>query len=307
MTAEFYLFDVGVGQAAALKLPNNKWCIFDVGKSSEFSPVNWIANRNRYASLIIATITNRPIPTFNFLKATISHHHADHLSDCRSLFQYGPQYLSTVDVDSEYIKDVISSNSKESLTDVIFFAKEAINSYGPITTQPDYGGVLINERRLPVVFARNIGGDSNARVNNASIITRINVYGNSILLCGDMEKEAWDTIISDTGTFGKSWRLFLSNIDIMIAPHHGHRSGFSTNLLNIAKPSVVLISIQSNNPNVDSRYSQEFIRGIKIGNDSYSYISTRQKGHIKIKFQSPTSFLEGKGSRSWSFGDEALK
>ena len=46
MTAEFYLFDVEMGQAAALKLPNGRWCMFDMGKSGLFSPVNWIINQS---------------------------------------------------------------------------------------------------------------------------------------------------------------------------------------------------------------------------------------------------------------------
>ena len=47
MTAEFYLFNVEMGQAAALKLPNGQGGMFDIGKSGSFSPVNWVINRCR--------------------------------------------------------------------------------------------------------------------------------------------------------------------------------------------------------------------------------------------------------------------
>ena len=164
---------------------------------------------------------------------------------------------------------------------------------------------MIRQVSLPVGVARQLGGDANARVNNSSIVTRIDVYGNSILLCGDMMKEAWKAIISDQGQYGREWRPFLSNIDLLVAPHHGHRTAFSIDLLNIAKPAVVLVSVVSNDPNVDSRYSQVPVRGIKIGGTDYSYISTRQKGHIKVTIEQPRTIL-GAGTTYWKFGDEAL-
>lgn len=305
MTAEFYLFDVGVGQSAALKLPNGKWCMFDMGCSAEFSPVSWIASKYRYASLFAAALGETPMPAFRILKATVSHHHGDHVGDCRVLFQYGPDYLLTVQGDREYVNDVINSNSTDSLPNIRYFVDKSTSGYGAIVTPPDYGGVLITEKSLPVAMARSIGGSANAHVNNASIVTRIDVHGNSILLCGDVHKEAWETILKDTLFYGPSWRPFVSNVDILVAPHHGHESGYSVDLLNLAKPAVVLMSVQSKNPNVASRYSQEPVRGIKIGSDSYGYISTRQKGHIKITFEPPKTFL-GKGMQYWLFGDSAL-
>ena len=164
---------------------------------------------------------------------------------------------------------------------------------------------MIREISLPVSVARQLGGDANARVNNSSIVTRIDVHGNSILLCGDMMNEAWEAIISDQEQYGREWRPFLRNIDILVAPHHGHRTAFSLDLLNIAQPAVVLVSAVSKDPNIDSRYSQAPVRGIRIDGTNYSYMSTRQKGHIKVSIDQPQTNL-GKGTRTWTFGDEVL-
>ena len=178
---------------------------------------------------------------------------------------------------------------------------------------PDYGGVAINERSLHVSVARQLGGDANARVNNSSVITRIDVYGKSILICGDMQAEAWDAVIADNGQYGAHWRPFLSNIDILVAPHHGHSSGYSRALLGIANPEVVLVSAVSKDPNVDSRYSQIPVRGIIIGNASHRYISTREKGHIKVEIPHPgtlASIAYGSQyctSTYWTFGDASLR
>lgn len=301
MTATFYLFDVDHGQSAAMSLPNGRWCIFDVGCTATFSPVSWIAKRSRWATFLAGVGVN-----FKFLKATVSHLHGDHLADYTNLFQCLPEFLKTVDPDQQYIDDCFATCSdfwaRRKVSD---FVQVYRRNFTPATSRPDYGGVIISELSLPVNVARGIGGDANARVNNASVVTRIDVYGNSILLCGDMEKEAWDAIINDQGDYERLWRPFLSNIDILIAPHHGHRSGYSVDLMNLARPAVVLVSVVSSDPNVDTRYSQEPVRSVRINGTAYSYISTRQKGHIKVTIDPPTTLL-GQGKRTWSFGDAAL-
>ena len=119
-------------------------------------------------------------------------------------------------------------------------------------------------------------------------------------------KEAWEAIINDRGQYGNLWRPFLRDIDVLVAPHHGHSSGYSVDLLNLTAPSVVLVSAVTKDPHVENRYSQPPVRGISINNTNYNYISTRQKGHIKITI-SPPKTIGGVGARSWSFGDVALK
>ncbi len=306
MTANFYLFDVDHGQCAALHLPNDRWCIFDAGCTSRFSPISWIA-RNKISNP--APPFGRPmiLPTFKFLKATVSHLHCDHLADHRQLFLYGPEFMRTVAFDQDYLQDCKDTSTDESWPEVHAFAYHFSKTYSGSFT-PDYGGVSIREMSLPPAMARQLGGQANSRVNNASIATRIEIYGNSILLCGDLEKEMWEATIADRVNYDPAWRSFVSNVDILIAPHHGHSSAYSIDLLNLAKPSVVLISVVAKDPHVDSRYCQEPVKGIKIGETEYKSITTRKQGHVKVTIKPPAnpSALGAKGGRTWSFGDAAI-
>lgn len=304
MTASFYLFDVDHGQCAALRLPTGRWCIFDVGCTSTFSPIQWIVSHSMQGINALAALVN-----FRFLKATVSHLHGDHLADYHNLFQYGPEFFKTVDVDRDYLNDCYATCADASAkARVNAFLQNYNAGFSPAISNPDYGGAVIRELCLPVNVSRLVGGDANTRVNNASVVTRIDVYGNSILLCGDLEKEAWAAIINDTGDYGQFWRPFLSNVDILVAPHHGHRSGYSVELLNLAQPAVVLVSVVTRDPNVDTRYSQSPVRGMIIGGTSYNYISTRRNGHIKVDITPPAQLLFGqKGPTYWTFGDAALR
>ena len=305
MTAEFYLFDVDHGQSAALRLPNGRWCIFDIGRTADFSPVQWIVGEEARRQGTSPLMQLPGVSSFKFLKATVSHFHGDHLADWQSLVQYGPEFIKTVEPDQAYMDDCVDSNSTQSWPIVTAFARH-VNGLFTETRFPDYGGAAISEMSLSVDVARQLGGDANARVNNASVITRIDVYGNSILLCGDMTTDAWGAIIlADRGKHGLARLPFFWLVDILVAPHHGHKSGFSVDLLNLVKPAVVLVSAVSNDQHVDSRYSQSPVRGISINGTDYGYISTRQKGHIKVTISPPQGYY-GKGNRSWSFGDAAL-
>lgn len=307
MNAEFYLFDVDHGQCAALKLPSGKWCLFDLGSSLKFSPIKWIiANANSFNGNLknLADIVNE-IMFFKFYKVTVSHFHGDHLADWKNLIDHDPEYFRMVVPDKSYLDDCKISNTNLTWPEVNDFIDYVLSNYNG-SYIPDYGDVSINELQLPVEIARSLGGDASARVNNASVVTRIDIYGHSILICGDLLKEAWEAIIKDQNKYGPLWKPYLSSIDILVAPHHGHRTGYSIDLLNIAKPSVVLISVKSKDPNVDSRYSMTPVKGIKINGEKYSYISTRQKGHIKITFEKPL-FIGEKGKRSWIFGYKTIQ
>lgn len=179
-------------------------------------------------------------------------------------------------------------------------------TYLPIS-EPNLGAARIIERRIPLAMIRKIPSAASAgsRVNNSSIISRIEVFGTCILLCGDLESEGWRYALDGNSMFHRQWQNLVSGIDILVAPHHGHSSGFSTDLLKLANPAVVLVSAKSGDVHVDSGYSGRLVKGIKIGEDDHSYISTRQKGHIKVTIVQPAQPGQ-KGQRSWSFGDHAI-
>lgn len=303
MIASFYLFDVDHGQSAALLLPNGRWCIFDVGCTSTFSPVSWIAANDR-SSLITQALGGTP--NFQFLKGTVSHLHGDHLADYRALFSHGPGYFRTVTPDTDYLRDCFETCSDNDGPRMIAdFARQASAGFGPNVAIPDYGGAAVYELSLDVAVGRALGGDANARVNNASIVTRIDIHGTSVLLCGDLMKEAWDSLLYAQGPLGDSWRQHVANVDILVAPHHGHKSGYSTALLSLAKPNVVLASVVAKDPHVDSRYSQDPVRGIRIGDTDHTLMTTRKQGHIKIEISPPQGLVVA-GARSWTFGPSAL-
>lgn len=56
--------------------------------------------------------------------------------------------------------------------------------------------------------------------NEISYITLHNVYNRKILYCGDSGNKAWKNIMKDKNLLDK-----IRNIDILLAPHHGRKTG----------------------------------------------------------------------------------
>lgn len=310
MTASFYLFNVDHGQCAALRLPNGRWCIFDLGSTSTFSPVRWIV-ANDPSTLAAQALGGQP--NFRFLKGTVSHLHGDHLADYTNLIRQGPAVLTTVGADHQYLQDSYATCSNEGVKASVREFTQHYSELPLVQGFPDYGGASIAELSLPVAIARELGGDANARVNNASIVTRICVHGNTILLCGDVQGDAWDAVLTSDWRDRQHWVNHVSNVDILVAPHHGHTSGYSIALLRLSKPIVVLVSARSRDTNVDNRYSQSPVRGMTIdwqdgAQTTHSYISTRDKGHIRVDISPPANHLmtDVAGQQTWTFGRPAL-
>jgi beta-lactamase superfamily II metal-dependent hydrolase len=288
MSFEFYLFDVDHGQSAAIKVPNGSWCLFDAGASDSLSPT---AEINRMVNGQSASQIN-----FKYYKATIGHFHGDHLCDYEQVFRAGPNFFRTVAFDDDYLADAEESSAPESYEQIEGFAQRFKSVYTGSGT-PDYGQARVREMSLPVAVARQVGGGANSRVNNASIVSRIECYGNVLLLCGDLEKEGWEYALSQSSN-AAAWKELVSNVDILVAPHHGHASSFSVEMMGLAKPRVVVVSVRSGDDQVDGRYSGDLVSGIKIGETEYKAITTRTNGTVHVTVAPPEPPAT-KGKRTW--------
>jgi hypothetical protein len=127
--------------------------------------------------------------------------------------------------------------------------------------------------------------------NNSSILRFIEYGGKKILFSGDLEKEGWDWLAKNDQDFINTMK---NGLDILIAPHHGHKSGFPTSLFDLT--GNVEISILSKasesekeDSDVSSQYSQ-YSNGIAYENlnDKQLYfadgtLTTRSNGNIFLE------------------------
>ena len=122
--------------------------------------------------------------------------------------------------------------------------------------------------------------------NNSSIVCVIEYSGRKFLFGGDMEKVGWKWLIENCPDFKKD---IAEGIDIFIASHHGHKSGYSQELMNLMgeepKLSVLSKGSESGKTDVESRYSAQS-EGLPVYNLSSrrtivrKSITTRFDGNI---------------------------
>lgn len=116
-------------------------------------------------------------------------------------------------------------------------------------------------------------------VNNASIITRINFHGISVLLTGDAEASAEALLVQNIPEH------FL-DVDILKAGHHGSRTSTTSQLLKATTPKIVAISVGKENtfghphPTVLNRLEgMPVIRTDEVGTIRFEYVQGEWRLH----------------------------
>lgn len=277
MSLEFTLFDVDHGQCAAVRLPNGRWCLFDFGRPSRTPLLDQIKPR-RLALVPTGNGPSLELVPESLFRVSLSHLHADHLSGIESVMKLSPEFLGTVLYDDLYLAEVFETTAEGRhwlIETFVNWHRDQFPNW--VRSELDFGGATIRDLSLTVGEARKLGGSANTRVNNASLVTRIDYLGRSILLCGDMEASGWDAILGL-----EEWRRHVSGVDVLVAPHHGHSSGFSEQLLSLARPGVVLVSVASHDEHVDSRYSSDPVGRVWFEGGTHRRLTTRRCGNIQV-------------------------
>lgn len=125
--------------------------------------------------------------------------------------------------------------------------------------------------------------------NNSSILRYIKYNGYRILFAGDLEKDGWEWLCNNDLRF---IRLMKEGLDFLIAPHHGHISGFPKSLFDLTGNVRCVIHSKDSEANKDgtdvsSQYGN-YCNGIeyKALSDNRFYkgkvLTTRSNGNIFI-------------------------
>jgi len=101
--------------------------------------------------------------------------------------------------------------------------------------------------------------------NNLSFVLRVHHAGRSVLLAGDAENDAWETMAGHYGADLKS--------DFLKASHHGRDTGYNLTAVKLISPIITFVSV-GRKPDTDasSKYRQQ----------SERVASTRYHGNIEV-------------------------
>lgn len=248
------VFDVEHGFCAFVKSPNGYGLLVDCGSRDRFSPIKWI--RHEF---------NVQTPGFHFqyyegrqyAECVITHLHADHFDDVGSFKNKNdePKTLvrdkRTMKFLDEKITEAYDEDQAASVKVLEDFKKFSDKYTENVKQKPDWGFDSYRRYQLPFDKAEEVNANREKIINNRSYILALSYAGKKILIPGDIEVPAWKEALKD-----KSLQDLLSTTTFFIASHHGHKSGFTSDILaHSGKPDIFVVSARSGDDSIDTSYS----------------------------------------------------
>jgi beta-lactamase superfamily II metal-dependent hydrolase len=266
------LFDVEHGFCAFIRTPTGHTLLVDCGKAPNFSPVEYI-RKHELAGTV--AFNGRQLT-----KLIITHPHEDHIGDIERLMRdMPPAIIMRQQFNWDYVKGKLATPGSYGCLDT-YSSWQA--TYNAPAADPHYG-VKIEVFHLTPNEAQAISNSSNSTVNNSSLVVVVSFIGtqyrSKYLFAGDMEEAGWSELLKRP-----SFRTAVGETNFYFAAHHGHTSGFSTELFAaIGKPLLNLVSVTSCDESHDDRYSSDdFSLGYPVEGETRKMLSTRCDGAICI-------------------------
>jgi competence protein ComEC len=264
MSLSLLLFDVGRGLCVAIRTPNNHLVVIDCGCSDDVSPI-------RILSQCSSFWTGREGHALTQL--IITHPHTDHIADIAQVTALMPPSIIVRRQDIDWKRLIGGKPPSAAFTHYAqhYLAPNYSEPVPPVTA-PIWGdGMTLWFYSLREATAARVSKTDNAYINNTSLVTIVKYRGYTIVVHGDIEAEGLDELLlqepglrtlvaRNQGLFGQQ----VSGVDFLIAPHHGHASGFSsiwflftgpTRICNIVSERRVSPGEDPKQAEIDNRYS----------------------------------------------------
>jgi len=276
---ECIVFNVEHGFSAFIKSPNDYGLLIDCGRKAYFSPIKWTRSNYNPNNSNIQYFERRRIA-----KLVITHLHADHLRDVGHLIDTEkPKHLLRDQKTMKYVDQKIESKQNDESTKILRDFKVFQGKYTEdIEKDVEWGFDSFLSKNLSLEDAKEVSSSEDNLINNRSFLTVVDYAGKKMLFPGDIEVKGWEKALTY-----KSIKESLMGINFFIASHHGHKSGFTSKIIEIAeKPDLFIVSAKSGDESIDSSYSKdEFCKGylIKGDKEKTKMVSTRERNaSIKI-------------------------
>ncbi len=276
------IFDVGNAACSVISSPNGYGLMIDCGSHSEKeNPVDLLESSPIKKWLGMKDFVTQDGISYKLGLLHITHPDDDHVRNAKRIKEEFEPYLLHRRRFEEF-PDADSINDE--------YKKHIDLKYRGSSKTIDFGFELNKTFRIPMNVLKTKEELSKKLRNNSSILRYIKYNGIKILFSGDLEKEAWNWLIENDESFVK---YLNDGLDILIAPHHGHKSGFPKSLFDITGNVKVVIHSKGSESSIEgtdvSNQYSNYSDGVSYYslNDENCYfgkvLTTRSNGHIFIE------------------------
>lgn len=284
---EIIIFDVDDAACALICSPNGYGMMIDCGcaakNSDKENPIEVIKNVGEW--LTLKPYITQMGKSYPLALLHITHPDDDHVRNTKRIVSEFVPYLLNRTYTEEY-PDAASIND-----DYKQFIDTTYRGSNP--ERIEWGFQEDKQFRIPIEIIKT-NELLNSKIRNNSSIIRYLKYGNiSILFAGDLEYNGWNWLAQNNNDFVQTVK---EGIDILIAPHHGHKSGFPKSLFDLCGSVRVVIHSKGSEGNIEgtnvSTQYNVYTTGIEyqtLNNKlfySANILTTRSNGTIYFKINS---------------------
>lgn len=298
------ILNVGGALASYAEIDDKK-VIIDLGKSTDFSPVDNflipLAQKRSFRKTGIAGNTDK----YHIDQLFLSHLDNDHISDYEKFRdKFHPNYMTCPndnETQDSIFKIIINFFTGENNTRKLVLSdmktRTANVPGNPFGMSPSNPLVSTIPEIIKLFYIRptDCGNDENLKLgyaNNISLLLFFHLDNKTLLMPGDILKEGMEYLIENNVDFKKQLNDF--GVDFLIAPHHGLATSFSERLfqeikgnktrLNIISEKVREEDSDENRSDVDKRY---YDSNYSSGENSLKQNAVKTSmGHIVIDLES---------------------
>lgn len=276
------VFDVGNAFCSLVSSPNGYGLMVDCGSNEDKeNPVDAI---RRYRDwLQLRSYVTRQGVSYPLGLLHITHPDEDHVRNAVRIKKELTPYLMHKTRWEEFPDGQEIHSEYRSLLD---------NPYrGSNPETVDWGFDINKTFSIPIEVVRNHPNLKDKVRNNSSILRYIACNGVKVLFTGDLESVGWEWLIAHDHDFVQTIKC---GVDILIAPHHGHKSGFPKALFDIIGNVKMVIHSKDSEADKDgtdvasqySNYASGVIyRVINGGKHQGRVVTTRSNGNICIEIK----------------------
>lgn len=258
------IVDVGAGHCALIKLPGDKYVIYDAGSDK-------LLNGNRTLAQI-----NEYIPTGSTIELLVlSHTDADHITAAEQVVR---DYKVKKLIWPGYEASMVGGNTTvafKRLRDILAQRPntENVNLHTAQTQLSPGEAFSIGNARFTFLcgFGEPLtewqGLSKSEKLNGVSIVMKLSFAGNSILFTGDAVgrhlDSPEDTILATEDFLVQHAAEHLPST-ILLAPHHGAGNGSSRQFVELVRPSVVIFPAGHEHKHPTKRTAELYLEFVSV-------------------------------------------
>lgn len=281
---EVVVFDVGNASCNYICSPNKYAMMIDCGRSPEKeNPVDFIKRCNNSGEGLFKSrpFVTSECKTYPLALLHITHPDKDHVRNADRVYNELTPYLLCRNYTEKF-------DDADTIDDA--YRKKLDKEYrGDNPETINWGFDVETTFSIPIDTVKTDPLLRGSVRNNSSILRYIKYNGIRFLFTGDLETEGWEWLVKNDVHFRV---LMKQGIDVLVAPHHGHDSGFPKALFDLTgNVKTIILSKDSEatkeGTDVYTGYSN-YADGVRYYNtsDKNMYegkvLTTRSNGNIYI-------------------------